>query len=234
VNGALYEVSGAARFFRRGDAIIRAVDGVDMTVAAGEFVVLEGPSGSGKTTLLQLLGALDRPSEGRVMFDGQNLGALGDRGLAALRLRAFGFVFQQFNLIPTLDAVENVEIALAPTGVRRAESRRRSLSLLSEVGLDGRGSHLPGELSGGEQQRVAIARALAVEPRVILADEPTGNLDTKTGAEVIDLLAGLAARHGTTVVVATHDGQLASRAQRRLAMRDGRLVEPELAHAGAV
>jgi putative ABC transport system ATP-binding protein len=227
-------VQGAARFFWRGDAIIRAVDGVDMTVAQGEFVVIEGPSGSGKTTLLQLLGALDRPSDGQVLFDGRDLGELGDRDLAALRLRAFGFVFQQFNLIPTLDAVENVEIALAPTGMRRAESRQRASALLAEVGLEGRGSHLPGELSGGEQQRVAIARALAVEPRVILADEPTGNLDTKTGAEVVDLLAGLAARHGTTVVVATHDGQLAARAQRRLAMRDGRLVASGLANAGAV
>jgi putative ABC transport system ATP-binding protein len=234
VNDALYTVQGAARFFRRGDAIIRAVDGVDMTVAQGEFVVIEGPSGSGKTTLLQLLGALDRPSDGQVLFDGRDLGELGDRDLAALRLRAFGFVFQQFNLIPTLDAVENVEIALAPTGMRRAESRQRAFALLAEVGLEGRGSHLPGELSGGEQQRVAIARALAVEPRVILADEPTGNLDTKTGAEVVDLLAGLAARHGTTVVVATHDGQLAARAQRRLAMRDGRLVASGLANAGAV
>jgi putative ABC transport system ATP-binding protein len=234
VNDALYTVQGAARFFRRGEAIIRAVDGVDMTVAQGEFVVIEGPSGSGKTTLLQLLGALDRPSDGQVLFDGRDLGELGDRDLAALRLRAFGFVFQQFNLIPTLDAVENVEIALAPTGMRRAESRQRAFALLAEVGLEGRGSHLPGELSGGEQQRVAIARALAVEPRVILADEPTGNLDTKTGAEVVDLLAGLAARHGTTVVVATHDGQLAARAQRRLAMRDGRLVASGLANAGAV
>ena len=223
-SGALYEVTGATRLFRRGDAVIRAVDGVDVTIAPGEFVVLEGPSGSGKTTLLQLLGALDRPSEGQVVFDGENLSSLGDRDLADLRLRAFGFVFQQFNLIPTLDAVENIEVALAPTRVGRAESRRRATALLSEVGLDGRESHLPGELSGGEQQRVAIARALAVEPRVILADEPTGNLDTTTGAEVVDLLAGLAARHGTTVVVATHDGQLAARAQRRLAMRDGRLA----------
>ncbi len=223
-SGALYQVTGATRLFRRGDAVIRAVDGVDVTIAPGEFVVLEGPSGSGKTTLLQLLGALDRPSEGQVVFDGENLSSLGDRDLADLRLRAFGFVFQQFNLIPTLDAVENIEVALAPTRVGRAESRRRATALLSEVGLDGRESHLPGELSGGEQQRVAIARALAVEPRVILADEPTGNLDTTTGAEVVDLLAGLAARHGTTVVVATHDGQLAARAQRRLAMRDGRLA----------
>ena len=222
--GTLYALHGATRCFRRGETTIRAVDGVDLTIAPGEFVALEGPSGSGKTTLLQLLGALDRPDDGQVLFDGRDLGALGDRELAELRLRAFGFVFQQFNLIPTLTAVENVEAALAPTRVRRAELRQRALALLGEVGLADRASHLPGQLSGGEQQRVAIARALVVEPRVILADEPTGNLDSATGAEVIELLAGLAARHGATVVVATHDADLAARAERRLAMRDGLLV----------
>jgi putative ABC transport system ATP-binding protein len=222
--GTLYALQGATRFFRRGEATIRAVDGVDLTIAPGEFVALEGPSGSGKTTLLQLLGALDRPDDGHVLFDGRDLGALGDRELAELRLRAFGFVFQQFNLIPTLTAVENVEAGLAPTGVRGVELRQRALALLGEVGLADRASHLPGQLSGGEQQRVAIARALVVEPRVILADEPTGNLDSATGAEVIELLAGLAARHGATVVVATHDVDLAARAERRLAMRDGLLV----------
>ena len=222
--GTLYALHGATRFFRRGEATIRAVDGVDLTIAPGEFVALEGPSGSGKTTLLQLLGALDRPDDGHVLFDGRDLGALGDRELAELRLRAFGFVFQQFNLIPTLTAVENVEAGLAPTGVRGVELRQRALALLGEVGLADRASHLPGQLSGGEQQRVAIARALVVEPRVILADEPTGNLDSATGAEVIELLAGLAARHGATVVVATHDVDLAARAERRLAMRDGLLV----------
>jgi len=224
MEGMLYALHRATRFFHRGETTIRAVDSVDLTIAPGEFVVLEGPSGSGKTTLLQLLGALDRPDAGQVLFDGRDLGALGDRELAELRLRAFGFVFQQFNLIPTLTAVENVEAGLAPMGVRGVELRRRALALLGEVGLDERASHLPGQLSGGEQQRVAIARALVVEPRVILADEPTGNLDSATGAEVIDLLAGLAARHGATVVVATHDAELAARAERRLAMRDGLLV----------
>ena len=224
MEGTLYALHRATRFFHRGETTIRAVDSVDLTIAPGEFVVLEGPSGSGKTTLLQLLGALDRPDAGQVLFDGRDLGALGDRELAELRLRAFGFVFQQFNLIPTLTAVENVEAGLAPMGVRGVELRRRALALLGEVGLDERASHLPGQLSGGEQQRVAIARALVVEPRVILADEPTGNLDSATGAEVIDLLAGLAARHGATVVVATHDAELAARAERRLSMRDGLLV----------
>jgi len=217
-------VQGATRFFQRGSTTIEAVAGVDLSIGAGEFVALEGPSGSGKTSLLQLLGALDRPTSGKVFFEGRDLGALGDRELADLRLRAFGFVFQQFNLIPTLTALENVEAGLAPVKVPRRDLRERSLALLDEVGLGGRSSHLPAHLSGGEQQRVAIARALVVEPRVILADEPTGNLDTQSGADVIELLAGLASTRGATVIVATHDADLAGRAPRRLAMRDGRFV----------
>ena len=220
----LYDVQGAKRFFQRGPAIIEAVGGVDLQIEAGEVVALEGPSGSGKTTLLQLLGALDRPSAGSVLFEGRDLASLGDGELADLRLKAFGFVFQQFNLIPTLTALENVEAKLAPVGVPSDELRDRSLALLEEVGLAERASHLPAHLSGGEQQRVAIARALVVGPRVILADEPTGNLDTQTGADVIDLLTGLATSHGATVVVATHDAELAARAPRRLAMRDGRFA----------
>ena len=223
-NGALYDVRGASRIFSKGALQVRAVDEVDLTISAGEFVALEGPSGSGKTTLLQLLGALDRPTDGHVYFEGRDLAGLRDRELAELRLSAFGFVFQQFNLIPTLTALENVELGLAPVGIDRHELRRRSLARLGAVGLAERADHLPAQLSGGEQQRVAIARALVVEPRVILADEPTGNLDTKTGADVIELLAGLAAQRGSTVVVATHDAGLASRAPRRIAMRDGRMV----------
>ena len=219
---AQYRVNGLAKFFQRGPTTVRALDGVDLEIAAGEFVALEGPSGSGKTTLLQLLGALDRPSSGDVVFEGRDLARLPDHELAALRLQSFGFVFQQFNLIPTLTALENVEAKLAPTGVDDLEGRAGRM--LEEVGLSERAHHLPGHLSGGEQQRVAIARALSVEPRVVLADEPTGNLDTKTGGEIIDLLAGLAAEHGSTVIVATHDTTLASRAPRRLSMRDGRLV----------
>jgi putative ABC transport system ATP-binding protein len=220
----LYDVQDASKIFSRGPLKVRAVNEVALSIEPGEFVALEGPSGSGKTTLLQLLGALDRPTEGHVYFEGRDLAALRDGELAALRLREFGFVFQQFNLIPTLTALENVELKLAPTGVKGTELRERSRALLGEVGLAEREEHLPAQLSGGEQQRVAIARALVVEPRVILADEPTGNLDTKTGADVIELLAGLAARRGATVVVATHDHELASRAPRRLAMRDGRIL----------
>ena len=224
MGAVLYDVRAAKRFFQRGQAIVEAVGGVDVQIAAGEVVALEGPSGSGKTTLLQLLGALDRPSSGEVLFEGRDLATLGDGDLAELRLKAFGFVFQQFNLIPTLTALENVESKLAPIGVPADELRDRSLALLDEVGLAERASHLPGHLSGGEQQRVAIARALVAGPRVILADEPTGNLDSQTGSDVIDLLTGLATSHGATVVVATHDAELAARAPRRLAMRDGRLA----------
>jgi putative ABC transport system ATP-binding protein len=218
-----YELEGVGKAFVRGAVVINAVADVDLTIEQGEFVALEGPSGSGKTTLLQLLGALDRPSSGRVRFEDRDLATLPDGALDQLRLRSFGFVFQQFNLIPTLTALENVQAKLAPTGLSDDELRRRSEALLDEVGLGDRASHLPSHLSGGEQQRVAIARALSVEPHVILADEPTGNLDTKTGADIIETLADLAARRGTTIIVATHDVDLADRAPRRLAMRDGRL-----------
>jgi putative ABC transport system ATP-binding protein len=217
---SLYELRGVAKVFQRGPAIVRALDGVDLRIEAGEFVALEGPSGSGKTTLLQLLGALDRPSAGTIELDGADLVGRPDSALAELRLRSFGFVFQQFNLIPTLSALENVEAKLAPTG----GTRERAAALLAEVGLADRADHLPAHLSGGEQQRVAIARALSVEPRVVLADEPTGNLDSATGGEIVDLLASLAADHGSTVIVATHDASLAARAPRRIALRDGKLA----------
>ncbi|HEX7254441.1 MAG TPA: ABC transporter ATP-binding protein [Gaiellaceae bacterium] len=219
-----YELSGVGRSFTRGSALIHAVEDVELAIEPGEFVAIEGPSGSGKTTLLQLLGALDRPSSGRVFFAGRDLAGLSEKELAELRLRSFGFIFQQFNLIPTLTALENVEAKLAPLGASSAEQRQRAEAMLAEVGLASRAEHLPTQLSGGEQQRVAIARALSVEPQVILADEPTGNLDTRTGAEIVELLAGLASRHGSTVIVATHDATLAGRAPRRLAMRDGRLL----------
>src|SRR3954447_27067859 len=164
---SLYELTGVARYFQRGPTTVRALDDIDLEIEPGEFVALEGPSGSGKTTLLQLLGALDRPSSGHVLFEDVDLAGIPDHGLAELRLRSFGFVFQQFNLIPTLTAVENVEAKLAPAGGDRA----RALQMLGEVGLADGAEHLPAHMSGGEQQRVAIARALSVEPRVVLADE---------------------------------------------------------------
>jgi len=231
MDAPLYELRGVSRSFRRGDMTIPALDGIDLTIEHGEIVALEGPSGSGKTTLLQLLGALDRPSAGQVFFEGRDLNALGARELADIRLRAFGFVFQTFNLIPTLTALENVEAKLAPTGVSASALRERAVALLDEVSLGDRAEHLPTQLSGGEQQRVAIARALATEPRVVLADEPTGNLDSRTGAEIVDLLTSLSAEHNQTVVLVTHDHDVAAKAQRALQMQDGRLVAP-LAIAG--
>jgi putative ABC transport system ATP-binding protein len=231
MDGPLYELKGISKSFRRGDLTISALAGIDLTIEAGEIVALEGPSGSGKTTLLQLLGALDRPSAGQVFFEGRDLNALSAREIADIRLRAFGFVFQTFNLIPTLTALENVEAKLAPTGIAAATLRERAVALLDEVGLGDRAEHLPTQLSGGEQQRVAIARALATEPRVVLADEPTGNLDSRTGAEIVDLLTSLSVEHRQTVVLVTHDHEVAAKAQRVLQMQDGRLLAP-LAIAG--
>ena len=229
-----YELTGVGKAFNRGSLVINALQGVDLSIEPGELVALEGPSGSGKTTLLQLLGALDRPSSGTVLFEGRDLARLRDGDLAELRLRSFGFVFQQFNLIPTLTALENIQAKLAPAGFSSDESKRRAEELLAEVGLAQRATHLPSHLSGGEQQRVSIARALSVAPRVILADEPTGNLDTTTGTEIVEILSRLAAERGTTVIVATHDAALASRAQRRLGLRDGRIVLAERPSEDAV
>jgi len=226
VNDVLYEVRGATRTFRRGDTTVTALDNVDLTIGASEIVAVVGPSGSGKTTLLQLLGALDRPTSGHVFFEGRDLATLGDRELARLRLNDFGFVFQTFNLIPTLTALENVEAKLAPTGMAKEDLSRRAAALLEEVGLSERAQHLPSQLSGGEQQRVAIARALATEPRVVLADEPTGNLDSRTGADVVDLLTALSEERRQTVVLVTHDAEIAAKAHRSLPMQDGRLLEP--------
>src|SRR4051812_7591160 len=187
----LYDLRGVRRTYGSGDSEVVAVDHVDLRISHGEFLVIAGPSGSGKTTLLQLLGALDRPSAGQVLFEGRDLQALGDGELADLRLHTLGFIFQQFNLIPTLTALQNVEVALAPTGLRNTERRERAGALLERVRLAHRAGNLPSQLSGGEQQRVAIARALANGPRVLLADEPTGNLDSATGEELVDVLRAL-------------------------------------------
>ena len=221
----LYSLRGVTRSFRQGAEEVIAVNDVDLQVEAGEFLVVAGPSGSGKTTLLQLLGGLDRPTSGELLFEGRDLSRLGDSDLTRLRLETFGFVFQQFNLIPTLTARENVEAALAPAGI--ASARRRSLAevMLDSVGLAGRASHLPSQLSGGEQQRVAIARALANEPQVLLADEPTGNLDVANGQEVLSVLRDVAAEQGRAVVLITHDPSVAQSASRLVQMRDGR-IEP--------
>ena len=220
----VYELEGVERSFRSGDRRVEALAGIDLRIEAGEHVSITGASGSGKTTLLQLLGALDRPTAGRVALEGRDLGGLGDRELTALRLRGVGFVFQQFNLMPTLSARANVEAALAPLRLSRRERRARALARLDEVGLAPRAGHLPGQLSGGEQQRVAIARALVTDPRVILADEPTGSLDQAASDVIADILGSLAGSDGRTVVVVTHDAGLAARAPRIVRLADGRVI----------
>jgi putative ABC transport system ATP-binding protein len=220
---ALYELTDVRRLFRRGSVDVRAVDGVDLTISSGEFVAIEGPSGSGKSTLLQLLGGLERPTSGTVVFDGYDLSRRDDAELTRFRARDVGFVFQHFNLIPTLTAAENVQAALAVGELPRGERTARALELLTSVGLAERAHHLPVNLSGGEQQRVAIARALANNPRVVLADEPTGNLDSATSNEIIDLLDRLTGI-GVAVIVVTHADHVAARARSRLQMRDGKLT----------
>jgi putative ABC transport system ATP-binding protein len=219
-----YELRDASRTYGRDSTLVRALDTLNLTIRGGEFVAVFGPSGSGKTTLLQLLGALDRPTGGSVHFEGRPLEQLGDSALAELRLRAMGFVFQQFNLIPTLTAAENVEAALAPLGMSGAQRKEAAEKHLKAVGLAPRARHLPTQLSGGEQQRVAIVRALARSPRVVLADEPTGNLDTRSGETVMELLARLHRELAITLVLVTHDEWIAERADRVLRLADGRLV----------
>jgi len=219
----LYILEDVRRTFRRGPAEVRAVDGVDLTIAAGEFIAIEGPSGSGKSTLLQLLGGLERPTSGRLLFAGDELSRRSDAELTRFRARDVGFVFQHFNLIPTLTALENVQAALAVGELPSGQRLDRATSLLESVGLAERAGHLPVNLSGGEQQRVAIARALANSPKVVLADEPTGNLDTATSVEIIALLQRLSG-DGVAVVVVTHADHVASKARRRLNMRDGQLL----------
>jgi putative ABC transport system ATP-binding protein len=224
MNDDLYELRGIERVYGSGPSAVRAVDGIDLTISSGEFLALEGPSGSGKSTLLQLLGALDRPTSGSLAFDGSELSKLDDRHLTETRSRDIGFVFQAFNLIPTLSAAENVEAAMVPLHRPRGDRQARVHELLARVGLANRATHLPSRLSGGEQQRVAIARALANEPRVILADEPTGNLDSGTSEELVQVLKTLSTEQGVTVVVVTHAEEIARRAARRVRLRDGKII----------
>ena len=213
------------RSFRQGGATIRPVVDVDLELRAGEFAAIVGSSGSGKTTLLQLLGGLDRPDSGEVRIDGVATTRLSDTELTAVRARRLGIVFQQFNLVPTLTACENVEAALLALGMARSDRRARALQLLDQVGLGHRADHVPTRLSGGEQQRVAIARALAAHPGLLLADEPTGNLDRATGDQVLDLLVDLVHEQDVALLVVTHDERIAARADRVFEIESGRLAE---------
>jgi len=223
--GMLYQMDGVSKLFKRRGTKVAALDGVDLSITAGEFVIVMGSTGSGKSTLLMLLGALDRPTGGTMRCEGRELNRLGETELCKLRSRLFGFVFQSFNLIPTLTALENVETALVPLGVSGTERRERALAALSDVGLAQRAGHVPTELSGGEQQRCAIARALVKDPHVLLADEPTGNLDEKTRDDIVGVLESVWFERGKTLIVVTHDSTVAARAPRLLRLHEGRIVE---------
>lgn len=221
---AALATEAVVREFGDGDSAVRAVDGISVSIAPGEFVALVGRSGSGKTTLLNLLAGLDRPSSGRVWFEGRELSTLSEKDLVRLRREQIGFVFQSFGLIPLLSAFENVELPLHIGGVSWRERRRRTNESLEMVGLLGRAGHRPYELSGGEQQRVAIARALVAGPSVVFADEPTGELDSVTAVTIGGIMREIGASRGVTVVTATHDLTLADMADRRLQMADGRVT----------
>jgi putative ABC transport system ATP-binding protein len=212
------------RQYHMGDDLVRAVRGVSLDVAAGDYVAIVGPSGCGKSTLLNLLGGIDRPDRGTVTIGGARIDQMRDKDATRFRLTQIGFVFQRFYLMPALTAMENVELPMAEARVPASERQHRARDLLAYVGLAERRDHRPSQLSGGEQQRVAIARAMANEPRLLLADEPTGELDAKTGAEMIDLLARVN-RDGTTILVVTHDENLALAARRVVHMRDGVIVD---------
>jgi len=220
----VYQLTGVTKLYQKGRSTVPAVTDVNLVIGEGEWLAVQGRTGSGKTTLLNLLGGLDRLTRGNIDLDGTSLSALNETRLTALRAASIGFIFQTFNLIPTLSASENVEAALIPLGISPAGRRQRTTAALAAVGLTDRADHLPAELSGGQQQRVAIARALVKDPAVILADEPTGNLDEHTRDDVIGLLECLWQERGLTLVLVTHDTAIARRAQRVAMMTNGHVT----------
>ncbi len=220
---AVVEMSKVSKTFGDGTSIIRALDGVDLKIEKGEFVAIVGPSGSGKSTMMNLIGCLDRPSNGVVKIAGEDLSMLNDKKLTELRNYAIGFIFQSFFLLPKTTALENVATPLLYRGVHSKEAKKKALSMLKKLGMSDRATHGPTELSGGQQQRVAIARALVTEPSLILADEPTGALDSATGKQVMDLLTELN-QEGITIVLITHDLDVAKRAKRRISLKDGKII----------
>jgi putative ABC transport system ATP-binding protein len=225
----MIELQGVSRTVPSGDAMLTILHPLDLAIESGRVVAITGPSGSGKSTLLGLLAGLDAPSTGRILIDGSDITEMSEDALARFRGTRIGFVFQFFHLLPSLTALENVRVPLEIAGA--SDAGARADALLNEVGLAPRRHHYPSQLSGGEQQRVAIARALANNPPIVLADEPTGNLDSGTGHQVIDLLIDVNRRRGTTVVLVTHDAELAQRADRTIALRDGRIIGIADVHA---
>jgi putative ABC transport system ATP-binding protein len=220
----MYQLTKVTKDYRKGRGTVHALAGVDLVIENGEWLAIQGPTGHGKSTLLQMLGGLDRPTTGRVELDGRDLASMRESQVTRVRASSIGFIFQTFNLIPTLSAQENVEVALVPLGTAAAERRERAAEALASVGLAERLRHLPSELSGGQQQRVAIARALVKQPTVLLADEPTGNLDEGTRDDIIALLEQQWRKRGLIMVLVTHDSAVASQAQRLAVMANGLLA----------
>ena len=228
----MVEVKGVRKEYHREGEVISVLDGISLDVPEGEFLALMGPSGSGKTTLLNLIAGIDRPTGGSVVVAGTDVGRLSESALARWRSQNVGFIFQFYNLIPVLNAVENVELPLLLTHLSKGERRQRAMTALKVVGLEDRARHYPRQLSGGQEQRVAIARAIVADPKVLVADEPTGDLDREAGDNVLGLLHVLSKEHGKTIVMVTHDPHAADAADRILHLEKGRLLEAEVRHAG--
>ena len=226
-NDVVVKLEGITKVYRHDSIAVHALAGIDLEVRKRDFAVLVGPSGSGKTTLLNMIGGLDTPTSGQIWVAGVEIGRMSKAQLSRMRLREIGFVFQEFNLIPVLSALENVEFIMLLQGVAEAERRRRSLSLLKELGLDGLENRRPNELSGGQQQRVAVARAIAAEPIIVLPDEPTANLDSKAGGALMDMMRQLNEEKGVTFVFSTHDPMVVERARRVIRLRDGQIEADE-------
>ena len=226
---AVIDIQDVRKVYQMGDVTVPALDGVSLQVAEGEMVAITGPSGSGKSTLMNIIGCLDTPTSGSYILDGVNVSQLSDDEQATIRNQKIGFVFQQFNLLPRTAAIDQVELPLVYAGVK--DRKERALAALQSVGLGERVHHRPNELSGGQQQRVAIARALVTNPSIILADEPTGNLDSKSGAEIMNMFKTLHKEKGMTVVLVTHDPTIAAQAERVINVRDGHIIEPETQYA---